>query len=163
MNLSSITSSLIMKHISSESIISATCTPINVSPFIRANNICIISSLAPWVHCFSQDNIQQQQHIRVESREQEGIIGHPFTINNSVVTIVTESEEETPPFDISVHSLSPLYILGDNVKACWSDSHGMVILVNEDQNWLVYIDMNLSQEVGAIPSRLYISLTPYID
>ncbi|KAN0141162.1 hypothetical protein V8E53_000918 [Lactarius tabidus] len=83
----------------------------------------------------------------VESGEQKGIIRHPFAINNSVATIIRESEEESPPFNISMHYLSPLYLPGDNVKARWSDLHGMVILVDEDQNWLVYIDVNLLKEI----------------
>jgi hypothetical protein len=154
---------LLMKHLSSESVIPAARAPIDISPFIRADCIRNTSSFAPWVHRFAQDNILPQQRVRVESGEQQGIIGRPFAINNSVATIVRESEEETPPFDISVRYLSPLYLPGDNVKARWSDSHGMVILVDDDQNRLVYVDVNSSKEVSVIPSTLYVTLTPCID
>lgn len=156
-------SGLIMKHISSRSIVAVAHAPNDISPFIRASCIRTLPSFASWVHRFVQDNIRPQQRVKIESGEQKGIIGRPFAIIDSVATIVAEAEDDTPPFDISLRSLSPHYVPGDSVKARWSDSHGMVILVDEDQNTLVYVERDSTNEVSAIPSKVYDSLTPCID
>ena len=156
-------SRLIMKHVSVHSVIAVTHTPNNLTPFIRASCIHNNLSFYPWVHRFVQDNIRPQQRVRIESGEQKGIIGQPFTINNSVATIVLETEDDIPPFDIALHSLSPHYAPGDYVKARWTDLHGMVILVDKDQNTLLYVEENLRKEVSAILHGVYISFTPPID
>ena len=156
-------SGLIMKHVSSLSVVAETHTPNDLSPFIRASCIRSKPSFYPWVHRFVQDNIRPQQRVRIERGEQQGIIRRPFAINNSVATIVTESEDDTPPFDISLHYLSPHYVPGDYVKARWTDSRGMVVLVDEDQNTLLYVEENSKNEVSAILHSAYVSLTPRID
>ena len=155
-------SRLIMKHVSSQSIIVVTHTPNNLSSFIRASCIRNIPSFYPWVHQFIQDNIRPQQRVRIESGEQQGIISRPFAINNSVATIVAESEDDTPPFDVSLCQLLPHYVPGDNVKVHWSESRGMVVLVNEDQNTLIYLEENSRNEVSTIMYSLCVSMTPRI-
>ena len=155
-------SGLIMKHVSLQSVVVVAHAPNDLSPFIRASCIRNIPSFYPWVHRFVQDNIRPQQRVRIESGEQQGIIGRPFAINNSIATIVVESEDDTPPFDVSLRQLSPHYVPGDNVKARWSESHGMVVLVDEDQNTLIYLEENSRNEVSTIMYSLCVSMTPRI-
>ncbi|KAF8258318.1 hypothetical protein EI94DRAFT_1708103 [Lactarius quietus] len=132
--------SLIMKNITTHSVITVAHAPINLLPFIRASCVCNNPSFAPWAHRFAQDNIRLQQQVRVESGEQKGIIGQPRIITYGVATIVPENEGDIPLFNVSLRALSLQYVLGNNVKDRWSDSHGMVVKINEDQNILVYID-----------------------
>jgi hypothetical protein len=143
-------SGLIMKRVTSQSIVTVTHTPNDILPFIRASCIRMIPSFTPWAHRFAQGNIRPQQRVRIESGEQKGLIGRPYTITNSVATVVPESDEDTPLVDIPLRVLSPLYLLGDSVKDRWSASHGLVVNINEDQNTLVYFEKESMIEVSLI-------------
>ncbi|KAF8261667.1 hypothetical protein EI94DRAFT_1809926 [Lactarius quietus] len=123
---------LIMKNITTHSVVTVANAPNDLLPFIRA----------------SFDNICLQQRVRVESGEQKGIIGQPRIITYGVATIVPENEGDITLFDVPLHALSLQYVLGNNVKDRWSNSHGMVVKIDEDLNILVYINKNLSYEEG---------------
>ena len=152
-------SGLIMKRVSSLSIVAVAHPPNDMLPFIRAACIRDIPSFTPWAHRFAQYNIRPQQRVRIESGEQKGVIGRPYTITNSVATIVPESED-TPLVDMPLRDLSPFYLLGDSVKDRWSASHGLVVNVNEDQKTLVYVEKDSMNEVSLTLPRLYVSLRP---
>ena len=142
-------SGLIMKHVTSQSLVAVAHAPIDMLPFIRAACIREIPSFTPWAHRFAQDNIRPQQWVRIESGEQKGMIGRTYTITNSVATIVPEFED-TPLVDIPLRDMSPLYRLGDSVKHRWSASHGLVVNINEDKKTLVYVEKNSMIEVSLI-------------
>ncbi|KAF8264671.1 hypothetical protein EI94DRAFT_1805484 [Lactarius quietus] len=138
---------LIMKNLTTHSVVTVAHAPINLLPFIRASCVRNNPSFTPWAHRFAQDNIRPQQRVRVKSGEQKGIIGRPRIITYGVATIVPENEGDIPPFDVSLRALSLQYVLGDNVKDRWSDSHGMVVKIDEDRNILVYIDKDSLYEI----------------
>lgn len=152
-------SGLIMKHITSRSLATVANAPNDIRPFIRAKCIRNIPSFTPWARRFAQDNIQPQQRVRIETGEQKGVIGRPYTISNSVATIVLETEGNTLLIDTPLRSLAPLYVRGDGVKDRWSDSHGIVISTDEDHQTLVYVEKDSMNEVSLTLSRPYVTLT----
>ena len=141
-------SGLIMKRMTSQSIVAVAHAPTDILPFIRASCIRDIPSFAPWAHRYAQDNIRPQQLVKIQSGEQKGMIGRPYLINNSVATIIPESKDDTPLVNIPLRNLSPLYRLGDSIKDRWSASNGLVVNINEEQKTLVYVEKDSMNEVS---------------
>ena len=63
-------SGLIIKQITSASLVNIQSSPNDLGPFISAAYIHNLPSFAPWIHRFAQDSIHPGQRVKVEVGDQ---------------------------------------------------------------------------------------------
>jgi hypothetical protein len=145
---------LIMKRLPPDGLAIVDSAPSNFKLFLAASNIREMASFAPWVHRFAQDTLRPQQRVRVESGEHRGLVGRVYYIIDSVATVAPEPPFEANPMpEVPLRSLAPHYLPGDNVRARWLDSYGIVMSVDDVRKTLVYIEKDSVQQVRYISSQ----------
>ena len=96
-----------------------------------------------------QDLTQVGDRVLVVSREYTGIISHTESIQDNVVDMVTQSPEQHSGLIIciSLHDLISYFHPGDSVKDHWSDSFGMVVAIDHDDQKVTFLDKEANAEV----------------
>ena len=92
-------SGIVMKHLSPASL-EATNAPFDISEFARAS--CIVN--APFFSLMTRQTIQELikvgQRIRVVSEEQQGWIGHPISITDSIALLTRSTDNVRYPSNV---------------------------------------------------------------
>ncbi|KAI0258051.1 hypothetical protein BC834DRAFT_975660 [Gloeopeniophorella convolvens] len=116
--------------------------PSDLTPFVRASLTCPVFAFRKWLIKAAQNTIREGMRIVVISGSLKGIVGRVTSILNGTISIRddfatggTRSYNMIDLSDLLVH-----FIPGDNIKARWSLSRGIVIAVSYDPNRMVYID-----------------------
>ena len=96
-----------------------------------------------------QDLTQVGDRVLVVSREHAGIISCTKTIQDNVAEVVAQSPEQHSGLVICItlHDLIPHFLPGNNVKDHWSDSFGMVVTINHDEQKVTFLDRAANVEV----------------
>ena len=128
-------------------------SPHNITSFVQSAMIWSHPPFYPCLKRFVQDSTQVGDRILVVSGEHAGIIGHIETIQDNVVEVVTQSPEQHSGLVIclTLRDLIPHFFPGDNVKDRWSESFGMVVTINHDEQKVTFLDREANAEVCLPP------------
>ena len=84
--------------------------------------------------------IEIGQHVRVMCGGQHGLVGHVFNIDSGQVVVILQDDNDPPPVNVPLCSLVPEYQVGDSVEARWHALSGLLVLINESTNSLMYAE-----------------------
>ncbi|KAH9025740.1 hypothetical protein EDB85DRAFT_2149581 [Lactarius pseudohatsudake] len=132
-------SGLIVKQFSPTSLVNVESRSDDLLPFLRAMFICNTPSFAPWIHRSAQDAIKPSQLVKVDSGDHRGVIGKPLDVRDSVAYLSLNFTGDSPTLQIPLCTLAPFYDRGHHIKNRWSESSGIVTLIDEDGKTLTYI------------------------
>jgi len=147
-------------------------SPQNIMPFVQS---AMIRSHPPFYPClkrFVQDSTQVGDRIRMISGEHAGIIGQTERIQDNFVDVATQSPEQHSRLIIrvSLYDLIPHFLPGDNVKNRWSDSFGMVVAVDHEEQKVIFLDRKANAHVRFpspspfnLPQLISGPVDPYIN
>ncbi|KAH9954821.1 hypothetical protein BGW80DRAFT_1467541 [Lactifluus volemus] len=129
-------SRLLMARYSSSLLDIINHSPSTFPVFAAASSIGERHSFVLWRHRNAQASLQPRQRVKVESGEQQGLVGFINEIIEDSASIIPEEGDTLQVMPhVLLSDLAPHYLPGDNVKARWMDSHGIVQSVNDaDQN-----------------------------
>jgi len=96
-----------------------------------------------------QDSTQVGDRVLVVSGEYAGIVGHTESIQDNVADMVTQSPEQHSGLiiHVSLRDLIPYFLPGDSIKDRWSDSFGMVVAIDHDDQKVTFLDKEANTEV----------------
>ena len=128
-------------------------SPQNITPFVQSAMIRSHPAFYPCLRRFVQDSTQVGDRILVISGEHAGIIGRTKTIQDNVADVVTQSPEQHSGLVIcvSLRDLIPHFLPGDNVKDRWTDSFGMVVTIDHNEQKVTFLDRDANAEVCLLP------------
>ena len=140
---------LVIEHVQLSYLRVLKYSPQNITPFVQST---MIRSHHPFYSClkrFAQDSTQVGDRVLVVSGEHACIIGRAQSIQDSVAEVVTESPVPHSGLIIRVrlHDIIPYFIPGDNVKDRWSDSFGMVVAIDHNEQKVTFLDREANAEV----------------
>ncbi|KAI0263193.1 hypothetical protein BC834DRAFT_887875 [Gloeopeniophorella convolvens] len=120
--------------------------PPDLGPFARASAARGWTSLGKWLMKAAQDTIREGMRVIVVRGSLKGLVGHVMSILNGMVSICDSlAAGGARSYDqIELTEILPHFMPGDNIKARWSSSRGIVIMVSydSDPDELVYVDQN---------------------
>jgi transcription elongation factor SPT5 len=141
-------SGLLMAHYSSSLLVIVKEPPSTFPIFSAASSVGERPSFVVWRHRLAQASLQPGQRVKVETGELQGLVGFINEIIEDGASIIPEEGDTLQVMPhVLLSSLAPHYLPGDNVKARWMDSHGIVVSVNDTDQKLVYVRSNPVQEV----------------
>ena len=123
-------SGLVFKHLPPASVV-VVDAPTDIGPFAEAPYIGALPFRDSLARRYAQHSITVGQWVRVISGEQRSLVGQPSIITDGVADLVPQ-DDGVPPLQVPLEHLMPVYRPGDHVKYRWSDAHGIIISVDEN-------------------------------
>jgi len=152
-------SGLIVKQLAPACLVDA-ATPENIAPFVTAASRQDLPSFTQTLHHYAQDMLKVDQHVRVVCEEQHGLIGHVIDISFGWETVIPEGNHKSSSILVPLRNLVPVYRVGDSVKAHLSASCGLILLVDETNNRLTYVEDSTHREVSLLYNMVRYFFTP---
>jgi hypothetical protein len=120
---------LLIKSLPPASIVVADA-PDDMGPFARSPYTAKLPFFDAMAWRYAQYSLIVGQRVRVISGAEQGLVGQPISITDGVADFVPQ-DDGVPPFKVPLEHLMPVYRPGDHVKYRWSDTHGIIISIEE--------------------------------